>query len=154
MKRILLCLIFSVLLNQIRAQTFTERVKTKADTLQVYAMYQPKETATKSPVIFLFDPLGRAKLAVENFRPVADQFGFTIFASYNVKNGPLGISLNAANAMIQDAFSRFSIDPNQLFLAGFSGGARLATEIADRAEVKGVFAAGAGFNQTPSARPR
>ncbi len=52
-----------------------------------------------------------------------------------------------ADRWFKDVFSRFSVDPAKLYLAGFSGGARLASTIAViSGQFKAVVACGAAFS--------
>ena len=62
------------------------------------------------------------------------------------------VSAAAAQAMSADVGRRFSIDPQRVYLAGMSGGARVATGIAlANPLIAGVIASSAGF---PDSQPR
>jgi hypothetical protein len=77
----------------------------------------------------------------------AEKFGYIVAASNNSRNGPMGQSTEAANAMWQDTQQRFPIAEPRRYLAGMSGGARVATRIALSCAdcVAGVIANAAGF---------
>lgn len=125
-------------------------VKCDADTVRSYSLLLPRNyhKQQKYPVIFLFDPVARGKMAVDLYRRAATEYGFILIASNNSRNGPMGESLNAANAMFTDAFKKYSIDEQQVYLGGFSGGARVATTIGLQSSgIAGIIACGAGFSE-------
>ena len=131
-----------------------ERVVCADDPSQTYALYLP---AAYSPerqwaVIFAFHPAARGPLMVEKFRAAAEQYGFIVAASNNSRNGPHDVSAAAAKAMVLDVGGRFAIDARRVYLAGMSGGARVATSIAlGNTLIAGVIASSAGF---PDSQPR
>ena len=139
----------------VRAQVghFDERLIADADSTQSYALYLPPgyDTTRRWPILFVLDPRGRAKLALDLFRPAAERLGFVIMSSYNsLSDGPPEPNVRAMNAMIGSAQSRLSIDARRFYLAGFSGTARAALNFALelRGHVAGVIADGAavGFS--------
>jgi predicted esterase len=131
-----------------------DRVVCADDPTQTYALYLP---AAYSPerqwgVIFAFHPAARGPLMVEKFRAAAEQYGYIVAASNNSRNGPHAVSAAAAQAMTADVGRRFSVDPRRVYLAGMSGGARVATGIAlANTLIAGVIASSAGF---PDSQPR
>jgi len=116
---------------------------------QSYALYLPTSYSAEkpSPILYVFDPAARGRVAVEAIRTAAEEYGYIVAASNNSRNGLLGGSGEAANAVFHDTHQRFSIDDRRLYAAGFSGGARLATQIARNCKtcIAGVIANGAGF---------
>ena len=130
------------------------RVACADDPSQTYALYLP---AAYSPerqwgVIFAFHPAARGPLMVEKFRAAAEQYGYIVAASNNSRNGPHAVSAAAAQAMTADIGRRFAVDPQRVYLAGMSGGARVATGIAlANPLIAGVIASSAGF---PDSQPR
>ena len=131
-----------------------DRVVCADDPTQSYALYLP---AAYSPerqwgVIFAFHPAARGPLMVGKFRAAAEQYGFIVAASNNSRNGPHAVSAAAAKAVSADVGRRFSVDPGRVYLAGMSGGARVATGIAlTNTLIAGVIASSAGF---PDSQPR
>jgi dienelactone hydrolase len=123
---------------------------------QSYALYLPTSySADKpAPIIYIFDPAARGALAVEAIRGAAEKYGYIVAASNNSRNGPLGGGSDAVNAVFQDTHQHYAIDDRRLYTAGFSGGARLATQIAlfCKTCIAGVIANGAGFpvNTSPT----
>ncbi|QKJ31952.1 hypothetical protein HQ865_20015 [Mucilaginibacter mali] len=127
-----------------------QTIRCDADTIRSYSLLLPKnyQKQQKYPVIFLFDPAARGKMVVGLYRKAATEYGFILIASNNSRNGPMGESLNAATAMFTDAFKKYSIDERQVYLAGFSGGARVATTIGlQSGGITGIIACSAGFSE-------
>jgi len=125
------------------------RVVCTSDQKQSYALYLPSgfTPVRKWPIIYVFDPAARGQVAVEAIRTAAETLGYIVAASNNSRNGPMGQSTEAANAMWQDTQQRFPIAEQRRYLAGMSGGARVATLIALTCAgcVAGVIANAAGF---------
>ena len=124
------------------------------DPAQSYALYLP---STYSPertwsLLLAFHPAARGRLMVEKFQAAAEQYGYIVAASNNSRNGPYAVSSAAAQAMSADVGRRFSIDPQRVYLAGMSGGARVAMGIAlAKNNIAGVIASSAGY---PDSQPR
>ncbi len=113
-----------------------------------YALYLPKayNDERRWPVIFLFDAHARGTLPVEKYKALANKFGVILACSNNSKNG---LNANIINMIsynfIEDIQSRFGIDEKSVYTGGFSGGARIAVEVADMNKaVSGVIGCGAG----------
>ncbi|HMF08198.1 MAG TPA: hypothetical protein VKJ00_03610 [Thermoanaerobaculia bacterium] len=134
--------------------TIVERVVCKAVPQQTYALYLPAgyDPARLWPILYIFDPGARGARAAARFRSGAEQYGFVLAASNNSKNGPVDASLAAMEAMFADTHRRFALDDRRLYTAGFSGGARAATLVAEllKIPVAGVVACSGGF---PGERP-
>ena len=134
--------------------TIVDRVQCAGDPGQTYALYLP---STYSPerkwnLVLAFHPAARGRLMVEKFQAAAEQYGYIIAASNNSRNGPYAVSQAAAQAMSTDVGQRFSIDPQRVYLAGMSGGARVATGIAlAKNNIAGIIASSAGY---PDSQPR
>ena len=68
-----------------------QRITSRADTTQRYALYLPS-TFTRDrqwPVLFLLDPRGRALIPMQRFQPVAERLGYIVLSSYNtLSDGP------------------------------------------------------------------
>lgn len=126
-----------------------EKIPTKADAAQSYALYLPSNYTPEKrwPILYAFDPLARGGLPVERFREAAERHGWIVAGSNNSRNGALKPSLEAADAMWRDTHGRLSIDERRVYTTGFSGGARLAVRVGLICHgcVAGVIACGAGF---------
>jgi predicted esterase len=115
---------------------------------QTYALYLPKRYSANSrwPVVYVFDPLARGELALGQFEHAAELHGFIVAASNNSRNGPWAPQIEAAEAMVNDTQQRLSIDTRRIYFAGFSGGARVSSQLALLCKcAAGVLLSGAGF---------
>jgi predicted esterase len=116
---------------------------------QTYALYLPSHYTPHQrwPVIYAFDPAARGNLPLELMKDAAERYGYVVVGSNNSRNGSWKVEAEAAQAMIEDTRSRLSIDDRRIYFAGFSGGARVASEIAERCKcAAGVLLNGAGFS--------
>jgi len=128
-----------------------ERVVCLKDASQSYALYLPPDYTPdrRWPVIYAFDPGGRGVRPAERFKDAAGKYGYIIIGSNNSRNGP-GVPLSAIlSALFDDTQARFFIDANRVYTTGFSGGARVASLVAQSLEgrIAGVILCGAGFSQ-------
>jgi len=133
-------------------------VTCSADASQSYAVYLPSNYSADRawPVIFAFDPGGRGSVPVERYQAAAERYGYIVAGSNNSRNGPWEVSIRAARAMMFDAGERFRIDERRVYLAGMSGGSRVALGVAQGVAqgsngIAGVIASSAGF---PDSKPR
>jgi poly(3-hydroxybutyrate) depolymerase len=129
-----------------------DSVACAADATQRYVLYLPSNysSSRRWNVILAFDAGGRGRMPVERFQAAAEKYGYIVAGSLNSRNGPLGVSVEAANAMWKDVSTRFSVDKTRLYTTGQSGGARVAMYLAMHREVfhdapAGVIASSAGF---------
>src|SRR5262245_66275624 len=109
----------------------SEDVKCVAEPAQSYALYVPSNYSPDRlwPVIFAFDPGARGRVPVERYQAAAERYGFIVAGSNNSRNGSTENS-KAIVAMTGDVLSRFSIDERRIYLAGMSGGSRVALGVA------------------------
>jgi predicted esterase len=125
-----------------------DSVECALDAAQHYALYLPSNytPSRQWSVILAFDGGARGRVPVERYRQAAEKYGYIVAGSLNSRNGPWEVSMNAAKAMTADVKARFSIDPQRVYTAGMSGGARVAMKIAiESRQIAGVFASSAGF---------
>ena len=125
-----------------------ENVVCARDGSQSYALYIPSDydPGRKWPVLFALDPAASGSIPVRVFREAAERYGYVVVGSNNSQNGPVVVGFNALGAMWKDISDLLSIDPNRVYLTGFSGGARMAGEFAQLGKsVAGLIACGAGF---------
>lgn len=132
-----------------------ERLVSQSDTSQAYALYLPQayRPDTVWPVLFLMDPRGRAPRALGLFQPAAERLGYVVISSYNTSSdGPAEPTYLAFNTMLRDVQQGLLVDPARLYLAGFSGTARLSWDIAShlRGHVAGIIGVGAGLPFPPA----
>ncbi len=122
---------------------------------QSYALYLPSHyTPDKRwPIIYAFDPDGRGNVPVELMKDAAERYGYIVAGSNNSRNGSWKVETEAAQAMFDDTHARLAIDDHRVYLAGFSGGARVAAALAQGCKcAAGVLLNGAGFAGAPPSR--
>jgi dienelactone hydrolase len=122
---------------------------------QTYALYLPSSytPAKKWPIVYAFDPSARGERPIDTFKAAAEKYGYIVAASNNSRNGPWPPEIEAAQAMSDDTHTLLSIDDHRVYFTGFSGGSRVAAQIAlDCKCAAGVYLNGAGFplNTAPS----
>jgi hypothetical protein len=116
---------------------------------QSYALYLPSSYTAKKrwPIIYVFEPAARGMVPTEIIKDAAEQYGYIVATSNNSKNGPWKPEADAAAAMWDDTHARLAIDDQRVYTAGFSGGARVASRLAQICKcAHGVFLNGAGFS--------
>ena len=116
---------------------------------QSYALYLPSKYSPekKWPIVYAFDPAARGSMPVVLMKDAAERFGYIVVGSNNSRNGSWKIEAQAAQAMFQDTGNRLAIDNQRVYFAGFSGGARVASQLAQRCKcAAGVLLNGAGFS--------
>lgn len=135
-----------------------ENVICKTDPSQSYTLYLPGTYAAgkKFPVIYAFDPHASGKLPVTLYKELADQYNYIIIGSNNSKNGnSWEESQTIAAKLFADAGNRLSIDPQRIYLLGFSGGARVANTLTIlNGAVNSVICCGAAAPVANSGSPR
>ena len=127
-----------------------ENVTSLSDPSQSYAVYLPSDYGPGRvwPVLFAMDPRGRARIPLDLFREAAERHGYIIVSSYNTAsdaaNDP---NTPAMQAMLADTPQLFFADGRRVYLAGFSGTARVgwyfATQLGDR--TAGLIGFGGGL---------
>ncbi len=126
-----------------------ENVACRNDAGQRYAVYLPSGYSRNRewPIIYAFDARARGLLPVRRLQDAAERYGYIVVGSNNSRNGPIALADDALRAMLADTASRFAIDSRRLYLAGFSGGARVAViaALALGERAAGVIGAAAGF---------
>ena len=145
-------------IGEVRAGTIVPSVVVRAEPDQTYALYLPSSYGVhrKWPVIFAFDPSARGQIPLECYKEAAEKYGYILVASNVSRNGPMPPSLRAGLAMMRDAAERFSIDERRIYVTGFSGGARVASAMAQmqKGRIAGVIGSAGGFpaGDVPSAQ--
>src|SRR5579862_5339149 len=112
--------------------------------------------ARACPILFCLDPGGRGRAAVAQFAAAvepcaaaAKKAGFLVAGSNNSRNGPLAPSVEAIRLMLEHTHQNYSIDDSRVYVAGLSGGARLALGWASQNDnIAGVVANSAGFSNS------
>jgi hypothetical protein len=118
-----------------------------------FTVYLPSDfdSTKKYPVVIFFDPHADGRLPLNKYKSVAEKWGFIFVGSNSSKNGMTQEqSKNIVDGLVNEAKAILPIDPQQILVCGFSGGARVATSAAIyRTDIKGVIgnsAAGTHYN--------
>jgi dienelactone hydrolase len=132
---------------------------TLLDPQQSYAIYLPSKYSREQrwPIVYVFDALARGPLALRQFQHAAELYGYIVAVSNNSRNGPWPPELEAAEAMVRDTQQRFAVDLKRIYFGGFSGGARVASQLARLCKcAAGVVLSGAGLSHgtSPSAESK
>jgi dienelactone hydrolase len=126
-----------------------EKVSCRLDPSQTYALYLPSTYASDKrwPILYALDAGARGIVPVERFEEAAETYGCIVVGSNNSRNGPVTMVQEALNALLIDTQTRFSVDRQRIYVAGFSGGARAAVQVglAMDGKIAGILAFGAGF---------
>ena len=126
----------------------------QSDPTKSYALYIPEDNSNQPlPVVYLFDPHGDGLLPVKKYKALADSFHFILAGSNDSKNGnDWNDAESIWSALNEDIQKRVAVNPDRIYLCGFSGGAKVATFIAlHHAGISGVIANGAGLEDITSA---
>ena len=136
--------------KRLRPAWCTRSVTALADPSSSYALYLPSaySPAKRWPLLLVFDPFARGEVSVKLFHEAAEKYGFIVVGSNNSRNFE---DPSAAIRMLwADVKERYAIDPQRIYTAGLSGGARVASTWRWRADhcIAGVIACGAGLPQS------
>jgi len=135
------------------AQEFTIKKGAIIDAVSVndslsenFALYLPTsfELSKNWPVVFVFDMQGRGRQALSMFREAAEEQNYILAASNNV-NDSISLSKNIliSSRMFRAVHALLPIKKNRSYVAGFDGGARLASLIPSYVkEIQGVISCG------------
>ena len=117
--------------------------------MEEYVVYVPVACDTGLfPVLVFFDSHGKGREPVTHYRSLAEKYGVILAGSNRIKNGlPMMDVMSSFRDVLQDLKCRFPVDTHRIFLAGFSGGARMASLAAVYQQgIAGVIACGAGMD--------
>ena len=121
-----------------------------------YALYLPAgfDPASENAVLFIFDPAARGALAIKPFIEASEKYNLILLCSNNSRNTAYTENFEIAERWFNEVLSKFKIDQNQIYAAGFSGGSRLASTIGVLSGLfKGVIGCGAAFSANPAQAP-
>jgi predicted esterase len=135
-------------LDTIQSGTTAARVQSKSNPVEQYAVFLPSayDTVKRWPLVILMDPRGGAMRPLAAMRPMAERLGYSLISSYNtVSDSTTEPNVVALNTILRDAGRELRVDPKRLYIAGFSGTARMAWTFARdlSPHVAGILGAGA-----------
>ena len=109
---------------------------------QSYAVYVPTHARSeKMPLWIVLDPHGDGNLGVRKFQLAGERYRCVVVGSNWVQNNREGY-VEAINHLIADVRTKYPVT-EAVYLAGFSGGARMALDFSSQQAVNGVIACGA-----------
>jgi pimeloyl-ACP methyl ester carboxylesterase len=108
-----------------------------------YEVYVPahRSADTRLPLLVAIDPHGSGFTAIQHLKEAATVYPAVLVASNLIQNDD-PYYMQELNELITDVQKRFPVG-KQIYLAGFSGGARMVLGYAARHPVNGVLACGA-----------
>ena len=133
-----------------------DSVSIQAATDESFALYLPKEYDPEqdNAVLFIFDPGGRGVVGIKPFIKAAEKYQLILVCSNNSRNTAYEENFAIAERWLNEVFSRFKIDQDRIYAAGFSGGSRLASTIGVLSGLfKAVIGCGAAFSVNPGQVP-
>lgn len=142
------CCFFIPLITASQTIGIIQHISCIKDTSQKYALYIPAKYDEQklNPLLIFFDPAARGDFPIHIYQTLADTYGVIMAGSFNSQNFNGQSSVDAFVAVYNDIAGHYSIAPDKIWLAGFSGGARAASSLAmNFSEVSGVIGCGAGF---------
>ena len=146
---VLVATALSVQATEVPRGIFAEGLRCVADPTQTYTLYLPShyDPDRKWPAMLIMDPRGRSLQAAERFREAAEQYGWILLSSDNTRSGESAEpNVRALNALFPELGSEYSVEAGRIYLAGFSGTAMTAWEVARRRPgLAGVIASGSRF---------
>jgi dienelactone hydrolase len=125
--------------------TFLDDRPTAVDPTAHYTLYLPPsyDAEGSQPLLLIFDPRGRARMAAELFHEAADRYGWILVSSNDTRSDTGWEPNQKALAALWPEISRFAIDPRRIYATGFSGGAIVAWVLASRSDaLAGIIGVG------------
>jgi alpha/beta hydrolase fold. len=118
----------------------------KLDSRNTYEVYMPQRgnADQKLPLLVIIDAHGNGKFTIDKFKQGANLYPTLLVASNLVKNDFEGY-VEAIQTLVNDVRQKYPVG-NIIFVAGFSGGARMVLEYALTHPVNGLILCGALAN--------
>ena len=112
-----------------------------------YALFVPNDSCNAYPLIVIFDPHAAGNHATSQYKELAGKYNVVLAASNKIQNNmPSEEFMYFASCIIDDVMQKIPIDSAHVYLMGFSGGARVASFLAQQENIfKGVIGCGAGL---------
>jgi hypothetical protein len=115
--------------------------KCTSDSTNTYHYTRPVRYKGSLPLLIILDSGGDGLMAVKKMQPAVSEFPCIVVGSDQVRNYFQGY-VQSIDFLIREFSMKFSV--SRIYLAGFSGGARMAFEYALLRSVQGVLMCGAG----------
>lgn len=101
-------------------------------------------TKAKKNLLILIDPKGNGTHAISIFNDIINYYPCTIIALNNVQNNTQNFAEQITKTT-NTAIKKLDLKPKKIFLAGFSGGARMAYLFSSNQKINGLLMCGAGI---------
>ncbi|MEI2758661.1 MAG: hypothetical protein V9G42_04400 [Bacteroidia bacterium] len=108
-------------------------IKAESNSSVLFSVYTPSESndTTPLPVVYFFDPHADGNLPLEKYKSIADAFKLIMIGCNSIENGmPFDQSQQIASALFSDCQNRLPVNTQQQIVAGFSGGSKVACNLA------------------------
>jgi hypothetical protein len=115
--------------------------KCSSDTMNTYHYIRPARYKGSLPLLIILDSGGDGLLAVKKMKPAVTGFPCLVVGSDRIRNNFQGY-IQAIDMLIREFSQKYSV--SQVYVAGFSGGARMAFDYARMRTIQGVLMCGAG----------
>jgi predicted esterase len=138
-------------LSALAAPAAAEPIAVSANPAQKYELFKPDGYPgdKRWPVLIVLDPRGRAESALAMAQAGAAANGWLVLSAYGSRSDDREqLTMDALQALLREAGTRYAYDPKRVYLAGMSGTAK-SLWIAERA-LHGMVA---GFIGAGGARP-
>jgi len=122
-------------------------IQSKTDTSVFYSIYIPENTGDKRlPVIVFLDPHGKSSEALRKYCLLADQYQIALVGFDYSANGVAYDSIvKKFGPWLKELYEIAPVDTANLYVAGFSGGARVASMLEfEVSQIKATALCGAG----------
>jgi pimeloyl-ACP methyl ester carboxylesterase len=133
--------------HEIIIQTCSYTQATKAgcgtDSFNTYHFILPRDHKKTIPLLLVLDSGGDGLFAIEKIKPAVSGIPCVVIGSDRIRNNYPDYERDIG-VLISEACRKFPVSKDEVFLAGFSGGARMALEYARLHPVRGVLMCGAG----------
>lgn len=131
--------------REIKTVTYTPVAtgKCNTDTANSYHFILPEEHKGNLPLLIILDAGGDGLLAVRKTEQAVSRIPCVAIGSDLVRNNYPDYE-QAIDVLINNAIQKFNVSKEQVYIAGFSGGARMAFEYARKHPVRGVLMCGTG----------
>ncbi|WP_152599828.1 hypothetical protein [Noviluteimonas dokdonensis] len=124
MRWLLALALFGMVAMAAAAERLEDKVATRADPAQQYALYLPDGASAKTPLLIVLDPRGRGAMARDLVLDGARARGWGVMSSWQSRSDTQeGITLRALDALLKDS-AHVPHDPRRVYLAGMSGTAK------------------------------
>lgn len=128
----------------------TYKVSCNTNAGNTYSLYLPSsyDTAKTFPIVYFFDPHGKGNFPVEKYKTIADELNCILAGTDNTQNGMDRNTVSAnATLFMNDCRKKLKTDNRKMFTCGFSGGGRIASNLAvQNPEIAGVISCSAGLS--------